>query len=191
MSECGRAAWQGPGCSSIGGGFFSELGPFYPTPGGKALVANKYAWNRVANVLFIESPAFVGFSYSNTTSDRVVGAVDIRLAFCLCSTGDTMHYSCWPNVDGLTCGHQPQFGCRRLSHCARSGSLSAALLAALPSVPGPALLGKRRKLRCVSSVRDVRVVACSCSCSQGQLHEPNPIACYRGALCSKSSNRNH
>lgn len=70
-----RCEWlQGPGCSSIGGGFFSELGPFYPTRGGAGLVANKYGWNRVANVLFIESPAFVGFSYSNTTEDKVVGA---------------------------------------------------------------------------------------------------------------------
>ena len=65
---------QGPGCSSIGGGFFSELGPFYPTPGGKELVSNAFAWNRVSNVLFVESPAFVGFSYSNRTEDRFVGA---------------------------------------------------------------------------------------------------------------------
>ena len=66
---------QGPGCSSLGGGFWSELGPFYPTPGGKELIRNKYAWNRVSNVLFVESPAFVGFSYSNTSIDKVVGAL--------------------------------------------------------------------------------------------------------------------
>lgn len=63
----------GPGCSSIGGGFLSELGPFYPTPDAGKLVPNKHAWNRDANVLFIESPAFVGFSYSNDTSDLAVG----------------------------------------------------------------------------------------------------------------------
>lgn len=68
----------GPGCSSIGGGFLSELGPFYPKPGGKLLKANKYAWNKVANVLFLESPAFVGFSYSNTSADAIVG--DARTA---------------------------------------------------------------------------------------------------------------
>ncbi|GAB4817359.1 hypothetical protein N2152v2_004405 [Parachlorella kessleri] len=63
----------GPGCSSIGGGFLSELGPFYPTPKGKDLQANKYGWHRAANMLFLESPAFVGWSYSNSSQDRVVG----------------------------------------------------------------------------------------------------------------------
>jgi serine carboxypeptidase-like clade 2 len=71
----------GPGCSSIGGGFLSELGPFYPTPDGKHLVSNPNAWNLDANVLFVESPAFVGFSYSNTSSDIVVG--DYRTAYDL------------------------------------------------------------------------------------------------------------
>ena len=63
---------SGPGCSSLAGGFLSELGPFYPTPEG-TLERNKYAWNEVANIIFLESPAFVGWSYSNTSSDIVVG----------------------------------------------------------------------------------------------------------------------
>ncbi|XP_061356961.1 serine carboxypeptidase 1-like [Gastrolobium bilobum] len=59
----------GPGCSSLGYGAFEELGPFRVNSDGKTLFNNKYAWNEVANVLFLESPAGVGFSYSNTTSD--------------------------------------------------------------------------------------------------------------------------
>ncbi|KAK7306708.1 hypothetical protein VNO77_44663 [Canavalia gladiata] len=59
----------GPGCSSLGFGAFEELGPFRVNSDGKTLHSNKYAWNEVANVLFLESPAGVGFSYSNTTSD--------------------------------------------------------------------------------------------------------------------------
>ncbi|XP_038971807.1 serine carboxypeptidase II-3-like isoform X2 [Phoenix dactylifera] len=59
----------GPGCSSFGIGAMEELGPFRVMSDGKTLFRNPYAWNRVANVLFLESPAGVGFSYSNTTSD--------------------------------------------------------------------------------------------------------------------------
>ncbi|KAK7393094.1 hypothetical protein VNO78_21547 [Psophocarpus tetragonolobus] len=59
----------GPGCSSLGYGAFEELGPFRINSDGKTLYHNKYAWNQVANVLFLESPAGVGFSYSNTSSD--------------------------------------------------------------------------------------------------------------------------
>lgn len=61
------------GCSSVGGGLLSELGPFYPDPTGTKLVPNPYSWNTVANVLFVESPAGVGFSYSNNQSDYTVG----------------------------------------------------------------------------------------------------------------------
>ncbi|KAL5558596.1 hypothetical protein UlMin_034807 [Ulmus minor] len=59
----------GPGCSSFGYGAMAELGPFRVNTDGKTLYRNLYAWNNVANVLFLESPAGVGFSYSNTTSD--------------------------------------------------------------------------------------------------------------------------
>ncbi|XP_020586813.1 serine carboxypeptidase II-3-like [Phalaenopsis equestris] len=59
----------GPGCSSIGAGAMQELGPFRVNSDGKTLYANKASWNNVANVIFLESPAGVGFSYSNTSSD--------------------------------------------------------------------------------------------------------------------------
>uniref|UniRef100_A0A2N9HL16 Carboxypeptidase n=1 Tax=Fagus sylvatica TaxID=28930 RepID=A0A2N9HL16_FAGSY len=59
----------GPGCSSLGYGAMEELGPFRVKSDGKTLFRNDYAWNTVANVIFLESPAGVGFSYSNTSSD--------------------------------------------------------------------------------------------------------------------------
>ncbi|XP_073130469.1 serine carboxypeptidase-like 45 isoform X2 [Henckelia pumila] len=56
----------GPGCSSLGVGAFSENGPFRPN--GNALVRNEYSWNREANVLYLESPIGVGFSYAANSS---------------------------------------------------------------------------------------------------------------------------
>ncbi|XP_022957332.1 serine carboxypeptidase-like 27 [Cucurbita moschata] len=59
----------GPGCSSVAYGAAEEIGPFHIKPDGRTLYSNPFAWNNLANLLFLESPAGVGFSYSNTTSD--------------------------------------------------------------------------------------------------------------------------
>ncbi|KAF5182490.1 Carboxypeptidase [Thalictrum thalictroides] len=47
----------GPGCSSLAYGAMQELGPFRVTSDAKSLYRNPYAWNKAANVLFVESPA--------------------------------------------------------------------------------------------------------------------------------------
>ncbi|EOA34398.1 hypothetical protein CARUB_v10021926mg [Capsella rubella] len=59
----------GPGCSSVGYGAIQEIGPFLVDNKGNSLKFNPYAWNHEANILFLESPVGVGFSYSNTTTD--------------------------------------------------------------------------------------------------------------------------
>ncbi|KAK6124818.1 hypothetical protein DH2020_041434 [Rehmannia glutinosa] len=74
----------GPGCSSIGAGAFSEHGPFQPS--GNVLVKNNYSWNKVANMLYLESPAGVGFSYSanksfyQSVNDEITGHYVPQLA---------------------------------------------------------------------------------------------------------------
>ncbi|CAH2061302.1 unnamed protein product [Thlaspi arvense] len=76
----------GPGCSSVGGGAFTELGPFYPTGDGRGLRINSMSWNKASNLLFVESPAGVGWSYSNTSSDYNTGdktAANDMLVFLL------------------------------------------------------------------------------------------------------------
>ena len=52
----------GPGCSSLGG-FFTEIGPFmFKEEDPSQMHPNPYAWNKKANVTFLESPGTVGFS---------------------------------------------------------------------------------------------------------------------------------
>ncbi|CAL5354379.1 hypothetical protein CsSME_00042641 [Camellia sinensis var. sinensis] len=59
----------GPGCSSIGYGAAEELGPFFPQNDTRTLKFNNRTWNKAANLLFLESPVGVGFSYTNTSTD--------------------------------------------------------------------------------------------------------------------------
>ena len=51
----------GPGCSSLFG-LLGEIGPVISVPFENKFILNEYSWNKKANVLFIESPAGVGFS---------------------------------------------------------------------------------------------------------------------------------
>jgi cathepsin A (carboxypeptidase C) len=62
----------GPGCSSLTG-LLAELGPWRTKPDGSGLTWNEHRWNKIANIIFIESPQCVGYSYQETG---------------LCATGD-------------------------------------------------------------------------------------------------------
>lgn len=61
----------GPGCSGLLG-LGTEHGPFFIDRKGN-LHPNAYAWNQVASILYVEQPAGVGFSYSDTESDYTTG----------------------------------------------------------------------------------------------------------------------
>ncbi|MFS7930965.1 putative carboxypeptidase D [Helianthus anomalus] len=60
---------EGPGCSSIAFGMAEEVVPFHVNKDGKFVYLNPYSWNTVANLLFLDSPVGVGYSYSNTAED--------------------------------------------------------------------------------------------------------------------------
>jgi carboxypeptidase C (cathepsin A) len=57
----------GPGCSSLLG-LFEEIGPFIPNSK-LNLVKNEFAWTKFANIIFIDQPVGVGFSYSKHYTD--------------------------------------------------------------------------------------------------------------------------
>ena len=56
----------GPGCSSMLG-LFAENGPYIIDDGETIIKPNPWPWNKNASLLFIESPAGVGFSLANGT----------------------------------------------------------------------------------------------------------------------------
>ncbi|XP_038703782.1 serine carboxypeptidase 1-like isoform X2 [Tripterygium wilfordii] len=61
----------GPGCSSFDG-FVYEHGPFKFEAGKgvsqPTLHLNPYSWSKVSNIIYLDSPAGVGFSYSENTT---------------------------------------------------------------------------------------------------------------------------
>ena len=59
----------GPGCSSVGEGLWMEHGPYQVMNEAPGIRRAPYSWNRVANMLYVEHPVGVGFSYSDTPSD--------------------------------------------------------------------------------------------------------------------------
>jgi len=54
----------GPGCSSQLA-LLSENGPCTPTPDGLDTIPNPYSWNNNANIMWIDQPSGVGFSYGD------------------------------------------------------------------------------------------------------------------------------
>jgi len=61
----------GPGCSGLIG-FLTEQGPFRPDSQGN-LKLNDWRWNKIANMVFLEQPVGVGFSYSDNNDDYNIG----------------------------------------------------------------------------------------------------------------------
>ena len=55
----------GPGCSSMLA-LFQESGPYVIDDGEYFIKTNPYPWNMRANILYLESPVGVGYSFADT-----------------------------------------------------------------------------------------------------------------------------
>eukprot|EP01087_Luapelamoeba_hula_P011741 TRINITY_DN3232_c0_g1_i1.p1 TRINITY_DN3232_c0_g1~~TRINITY_DN3232_c0_g1_i1.p1 ORF type:complete len:485 (-),score=39.37 TRINITY_DN3232_c0_g1_i1:169-1563(-) len=71
----------GPGCSSLLA-LLTENGPFRVQPDSFTIRLNPYSWNKIANVIYVEAPCGVGFSYAldgnYTTGDDDTAADNLQ-----------------------------------------------------------------------------------------------------------------
>ncbi|KAK8303820.1 hypothetical protein V6Z11_D04G177600 [Gossypium hirsutum] len=101
----------GPGCSSIGYGEAEELGPFFTQKDEQTLKLNPHRWNKAANLLFLESPVGVGFSYTNTSSDihqlgdKITGHYVPQLAELIFDNNKIVPKSDYINFKGFMIGN--------------------------------------------------------------------------------------
>ncbi|TDZ49572.1 Carboxypeptidase S1-like protein B [Colletotrichum trifolii] len=91
----------GPGASSMNG-LFSEMGPCTIDAKGK-VVDNPTSWSTVSNLLFVDQPATVGFSYTNLVNGTInpktaeIVPQKCTLADPRCGTYSSMDISLTPN----------------------------------------------------------------------------------------------
>ncbi|KAG1047184.1 hypothetical protein G6F43_010356 [Rhizopus delemar] len=67
----------GPGCSSMMG-LWMELGPCLVNEDGNGTKRNPYSWNNAANILFLDQPVNVGYSYGKSkVKNTQESAIDV------------------------------------------------------------------------------------------------------------------
>ncbi|KAJ2526883.1 hypothetical protein IWW43_006162, partial [Coemansia sp. RSA 1935] len=107
----------GPGCSSLGG-LLTALGPCLISDDGNSTTRNPYGWNQNANMLFIDQPTNVGFSYGTPVSNSTAAAEDFVALMQLFYTSYPQYASSELHVFGESyAGHYiPAIGSAIIDH---------------------------------------------------------------------------
>ncbi|KAF0561661.1 Alpha/Beta hydrolase protein [Gigaspora margarita] len=66
----------GPGCSSFVS-LFLEIGPCSINEKGDGTTPNSYSWTNYANMIFLDQPSNVGYSYGDDVSTTTASATDV------------------------------------------------------------------------------------------------------------------
>ncbi|KAJ2162998.1 hypothetical protein GGF46_000184 [Coemansia sp. RSA 552] len=143
----------GPGCSSMVGAL-AELGPCQVTPDGQGTEPNPYGWNQYANLLFVDQPTNVGFSYGTPVSDTAAAAEDIVALLLL-------FYETYPEYDNSDlhifgesyAGHYiPAIGAAILDHNSRSDETHQRTLPLASVGIGNGFINPRNELKYLSKM---------------------------------------
>ncbi|KAJ2082039.1 hypothetical protein H4R24_001898 [Coemansia sp. RSA 988] len=107
----------GPGCSSMNGAL-NILGPCLYSSKDNGTVVNPYGWNENANVMFLDQPTNVGFSYGTPVSNSTAAADDFVALMQLFYKSYPEYYSGGLHVLGESyAGHYiPAIGSAILDH---------------------------------------------------------------------------
>ncbi|KAJ2799260.1 hypothetical protein H4R20_004509 [Coemansia guatemalensis] len=118
----------GPGCSSMNGAL-NILGPCMYSSKANGTVINPYGWNENANVMFLDQPTNVGFSYGTSVSNSTAAADDFVALIQLFYKTYPEYYSGGLHVFGESyAGHYiPAIGSAILDYNKNAGSSKKAI----------------------------------------------------------------
>ncbi|PIA19774.1 alpha/beta-hydrolase [Coemansia reversa NRRL 1564] len=113
----------GPGCSSMNGAL-NILGPCLYSSEANGTVINPHSWNENANLMFLDQPTNVGFSYGTPVSNSTAAADDFVALMQLFYKSYPEYYNGELHVFGESyTGHYiPAIGSAILDHNKKAGS---------------------------------------------------------------------